>query len=105
MQFAPDGDLFALGVTLWEWLFGAKPYASPAIGDSPIAPQDAVPAISTPWLHWLKRAVATRSAERFSSAREMLQAFQDADAAEERPLSSRRRSLVTERYWRRSHLC
>ncbi|NLK00733.1 MAG: protein kinase, partial [Clostridia bacterium] len=26
MKFSQDGDLYALGITLWEWIFGKKPY-------------------------------------------------------------------------------
>ena len=31
MQFSPSGDLFALGVTLWEWVFGKRPYENPVV--------------------------------------------------------------------------
>ncbi len=80
MQFAPDGDLFALGVTLWEWLFGTKPYEGPAVGDCAVVPREAHPSIPAGWLRWLQKAVATRAADRFASTDEMREAFEVAEA-------------------------
>ena len=83
MQFAPDGDLFALGVTLWEWLFGAKPYAKPAVGEHAVAPELPSPAFPNGWRAWLERAVATTEKERFTSVEEMRRAFLDASVVRE----------------------
>lgn len=88
MQYAPDGDLFALGVSLWEWVFGARPYTRPSLED--VAPTPDLPAEHAGlqrYLPWLRRAVATREADRFSSASEMRQALLDAERtpSEDRP--------------------
>ncbi len=80
MQFAADGDLFALGVTLWEWLFGAKPYGNPAVGDTPATPELPSPEMPDGWVPWLRRAVATGEAERYASIEAMSQAFEEASA-------------------------
>lgn len=85
MQFAADGDLFALGVTLWEWLFGGKPYASPAVGSQATAPGPPAPEFPAGWLRWLERAVATRESDRFRSVSEMRRAFEAAEQAEPQP--------------------
>ncbi|MCD5401678.1 protein kinase [candidate division NPL-UPA2 bacterium] len=76
MQFSQQGDVFALGVTLWEWLFGEKPYDSPVVGDIPDVPttfdSSAIPEnIYT----CLARAVATEASKRFASISEMQKAF------------------------------
>ena len=34
LEFCPSGDLFALGVTLFEWLYGVTPYETPIVGAS-----------------------------------------------------------------------
>ncbi|HQJ51928.1 MAG TPA: protein kinase, partial [Anaerolineae bacterium] len=78
MAFAPDGDLFALGVTLWEWLFGQRPYENPTIDAAPPEAPPLDPDYPTGWGGWLRRAVATRQTERFSSAQEMRAAFETA---------------------------
>lgn len=75
MQFSESGDLFALGVTLWEWLFGRKPYLDPSIGDAPDTP-GFVPDYALPYVPWLRKAVATDAHERFVSIQEMRDAFQ-----------------------------
>ncbi len=83
MQFSADGDLFALGVTLWEWLFGGKPYANPAVGDAASVPGELVPDWLRRWRRWLERAVATREADRFASVQEMRKDFEAARVTEE----------------------
>lgn len=75
MQFAPDGDLFALGVTLWEWLFGARPYGLPTVGASPARARTPQSDIPGEWIAWLARAVATTAQQRYASVAEMRQAL------------------------------
>lgn len=82
MQFAPDGDLFALGVTLWEWCYGAKPYKSLTLGATPEAPERDAPAFLRRYRGWLERAVATRAEERFATVEAMRKAFLAAGLAE-----------------------
>lgn len=86
MQFSESGDLFALGVTLWEWLFGRKPYESPAIGELPDAPDNLSGNVQE-YLAWLKKAVATETHERFTSIQDMHDAFLTCSRASSRKLS------------------
>lgn len=72
-DFSPRSDLFALGVTLWEWLFGAKPYENPAIGDKPVIPED-LPEFRDLY-PWLEKAVATEPGKGFASIAEMWDGF------------------------------
>ena len=75
MSFSEGGDLFALGVTLWEWLFGIKPYENPVIGDTAIIPEDMEDSIPDTIKAWLLKAVATEAESRFSNIEEMHKAF------------------------------
>lgn len=81
MQFSQSGDLFALGVTLWEWLVGRKPYDSLAIGDSPKIPENVSEGASQ-YLPWLQKAVATEEALRFGLIQDMYEAFLSCDRGE-----------------------
>lgn len=74
MEFSKSGDIFALGVTLWEWLFERKPYDNPAVGDVPIMPTS-IDDCFKPYIPWLLKAVATRAEKRFSGVGEMQDAF------------------------------
>ena len=67
-KYCEDGDLYALGVTLFEWFFGQKPQE---LTLSPVG-------IQSNLLEWLKRATAQESSERFSSAKEMRDALERA---------------------------
>lgn len=75
MSFSEDGDLFALGVTLWEWLFGCKPYENPSIGDMATIPVPSDIDLPDNIKRWLLKAVATEADNRFSTVDEMQQAF------------------------------
>lgn len=74
MKFSQDGDLFALGVTLWEWLCGTKPYNNPAVGDSPQIPANLGEDFQE-YVPWLMKAVATEEGKRFASIKEMRESF------------------------------
>lgn len=77
MEYTQDGDLFALGVTLWEWIFGEKPYKNPAIGDEPCSPQLMLDKDFPPYIiKWLTKAVATSKENRFKNIEEMESTFQ-----------------------------
>ena len=73
MTFDPRGDLFALGVTLWEYAFGERPYISPALGSKPKPPASS--RLPDAMVSWLERAVSTSAGERFDSVAEMKKAF------------------------------
>lgn len=75
MQFAADGDLFALGVSLWEWTFGRKPYENVVIDARAELPNTDDCPLSQAQLSWLRKAVATTEADRFASVEEMREAL------------------------------
>lgn len=74
-EYVQDGDLFALGVTLWEWLFGVKPYENPYIGAEPCLPLPLNAEFPSHISDWLCQAVATNKSKRFSSIKEMETCF------------------------------
>ena len=75
MSFSEGGDLFALGVTLWEWVFGTKPYENPVIGDTAIIPEDMEDALPDSIKAWLLNAIASEAENRFSNIEDMQKAF------------------------------
>ncbi|MDR9756353.1 MAG: protein kinase [Thermoanaerobacterales bacterium] len=82
MEFSVSGDIFALGVTLWEWLFGEKPYKAPAVGDVPCLPEELSDEVKI-YIPWLMKAVATEADKRFASIQEMQNAFIECSISEE----------------------
>lgn len=66
-QFSESGDIFALGVVLWEWLFGSRPYEHPAVGDQPSVTESMESVLGSKLMNWLKKSIATDSDERFES--------------------------------------
>jgi len=74
MEFSESVDIFALGVTLWEWLFGEKPYENPTVGDTPSIPEDLGEDVKA-YMSWLLKAVSTEAEQRFASIQEMQDAF------------------------------
>jgi serine/threonine protein kinase len=88
LEFCPSGDLFALGVTLFEWVYGVTPYETTIVG----APCRDVsnlrkPPLPSPLHHWLVQAVATTKTKRFASADDMLQSLTQAWVAARTPIS------------------
>lgn len=75
LQFCQDGDLFALGVSLFEWLYGRHPYDRLGINESPIDPADIRTDVPKPLEQWLLKAVQTVSESRFRSIDDMQEAF------------------------------
>lgn len=78
LQFCESGDLFALGVTLFEWLVGQRPYETVSIDSEPIDPLNIRPDIPGPVGEWLLMAVKTKREERYASIQEMKNAFFEA---------------------------
>lgn len=65
-KYCPDGDLYALAVTLCEWLTGQRPEQC-----SPDAS-----GVSAELASWLQRGAASEAEQRFPTASEMRQALQ-----------------------------
>jgi len=80
-----DGDLYGLGVSLFEWFFCRAPYKRAIVGAVPESilnvRQDVLPYL----MDWFLRAVATESRRRFVSVSEMADALQSALFAKPRP--------------------
>lgn len=74
-------DLYSIGVLTWEMLTGRLPYnAGDALSMAIRHVQDPIPKLPAVLKHWqgfLDRALAKRPADRFASAREMLDALDD----------------------------
>ncbi len=77
-EYSVQSDLFGLGVTLFEWFFGRRPYDTLTVEAEPVDMQtlrsDLTPALQ----QWFLQAIASQSEQRFSSAKEMNTALQDA---------------------------
>lgn len=83
LEFCISGDLFALGVTLYEWLFGDKPYPFfPTVSFSPSTPKESHPDLSVELKQWLLKAVQPVKEKRFSHIDEMKTAFEQVFAPE-----------------------
>lgn len=74
-QYCEDGDLYALGVTLYEWLYGVRPSAETDTKLSADFPKGL--------LGWLSKATAPESENRFGAASEMLRALGDLTVEED----------------------
>ena len=76
-EFSQRCDLFALGITLWEWLFAERPYRELSVGNKPMKPeilpdfQDLYP--------WLVKAVSTEPEKGFTTIKEMWDMFNKAE--------------------------
>lgn len=105
MEYSEDGDLFALGVSLWEWVYGKKPYEIPVAGDEPETLGDLDDLLPENIQQWLKKAVATEKEQRFSNVKEMQSAFteylgtkqkKDADKEDENKIKTGQKEKRTE---------
>lgn len=65
-KYCVDGDLYALSISLHEWLMGCRPGANNL---------DAVPEFVI-LLNWLQKGCAPNAEDRYSSAKEMMSALQ-----------------------------
>jgi len=88
--YSEDGDLFSLGVTLFEWLFGASPYDQLATGAEMRVPAGVQEDVPLPLIEWFAQAVATELDGRFLSAVEMSGALAEALATGEESEHERR---------------
>jgi len=72
-KYSEDGDLYAVAVTLHEWLVGNRP------GDG-VSPS---PGVSTTVLDWLRKGSSLDAAQRFASINQMREALETALAWKE----------------------
>ncbi len=70
-EYSVQGDLFGLGVTLFEWFFGKKPYKALTINADPINIKGLRTDINSNLEQWFLKAIDTQSVNRFCSAFEM----------------------------------
>ncbi|MGI6156826.1 MAG: protein kinase domain-containing protein, partial [Enterococcus lemanii] len=75
MQFSKDGDLFALGITLWEWLCGQRPYHQMTLGEKPCFSPDCLARVPINLQECLMKAIALERENRFLKAEDMIEAF------------------------------
>lgn len=75
MSFSEDKDLYALGVTLWEWLFGIPPYEEPNVESVAVIPQNELKFINDRLEEWLLTSVAVLEKDRFGCIKEMRDKF------------------------------
>lgn len=78
LEFCENGDLFALGATLFEWLCGCKPYEDLIVGAVCRDLGSLRGDVPVPLQSWLLRAVQTSRTDRFESARRMADILRDA---------------------------
>jgi serine/threonine protein kinase len=64
-EFSEGGDVFALAVTLFEWLCGSRPYDSLVSNAECCDVAQLRPDVPTRLASWLRRAVGAASAQRF----------------------------------------
>lgn len=75
-EFCESGDLFALGVTLFEWLCGVRPYAeTPAVTAAPRNPAAFRKDLPDELVYFLQQAVRPLRANRFQRIDQMRDAF------------------------------
>ncbi|MGM0608250.1 MAG: NERD domain-containing protein kinase family protein [Candidatus Muiribacteriota bacterium] len=74
-DFCEDGDLFALGVTLFEYFFGKKPYKHLSAGAEVADINNLRDDLTKDLKQWFFQAVNTKFQFRFSSAQEMEDEF------------------------------
>ena len=78
-EFCESGDLFALGITLFEWLCGCRPYDGvPSLDRVPKAVSDMRgDEIPVPLAQWLMQAVQPQRGSRFEDILTMQEAFDE----------------------------
>jgi len=73
--YSEDGDLYGLGVTLFEWVFGKAPYEKATIRSQIRDVGGERQTVPDSLIEWFRRAVATESVNRFPSAEQMKDAL------------------------------
>ncbi|MDY0132616.1 MAG: NERD domain-containing protein kinase family protein [Desulforegulaceae bacterium] len=70
-EYCVSGDLFALGVTLFEWFFGIKPYKNFVVGEKIADIDFIIPNLNPKLKIWFLKSVDTKAENRFLSCFEM----------------------------------
>ncbi len=78
IKFSENGDLFALGTTLFEWFYAVHPYEVAAEDSYPINTSNIRSDEPDTLTRWLLKAVSTKTEERFQNIEEMQTEFQEA---------------------------
>jgi serine/threonine protein kinase len=84
-KYNEDGDLYALAVTLHEWLLGSRPHENRSINTE----------VPKPLLDWLHKGSALEAAQRFTSVNEMREELALALAWKEPPGGSALKETAT----------
>ncbi|MCP4401947.1 MAG: protein kinase [bacterium] len=75
-QFCESGDLFALGITLFEWLSGNRPYSdTPSLSQKPASIAEYCPDILEKLAQWLDKSVQALKDQRFEDVYQMKAEF------------------------------
>lgn len=74
VQLTESSDLYGLGITLWEWMFGRLPYERASIGATPDCPPE-MASFPEDLQKWFQKAVATEAHVRFKEISEMKAEF------------------------------
>jgi serine/threonine protein kinase len=75
--YSESSDLFSLGVTLFEWLAGTRPYKGvPNLLDPPLAVESIREDLDPQLIEWLNKAVQPKREDRFQSVSAMMEAFE-----------------------------
>ena len=77
-EYSVQSDLFGLGITLFEWFFGRRPYDRLTVGAEPVDMQGLRADIKPLHQKWFLQAIATQAEKRFSTAVEMIKSLQKA---------------------------
>jgi len=77
-NYSEKGDLFGLGVTLFEWFFGKHPYDCLTMDAVPADMQSLRPGTEPRLEAWFLKAVSVDAENRFESAAQMLKELQHA---------------------------
>ncbi len=84
LDYRPSGDLFALGVTLFEWLCGVSPYEEiPGRNSIPKLAIQLRPELPVELDHWLNQSIQPLEANRFADIQTMRAAFEQIFAVPE----------------------
>jgi len=71
LNYCVSGDLFALGITLFEWVAGKRPYEEMIIGETPIDIRKLRPDLPELIAGWLEKAIQLEASHRFEDIKSM----------------------------------